>query len=421
MLACAGADDRLVVITRDGLNRRSFVTACLDLVNPRHPQIAARTHRAAPSSSSTSSSGGSSDALSLDQDSFGITLVAQTTQLVTSPIARSSSMHASMFNGLPGHSLDENGGSKSEEGAVEGGVGSVSNGSEGFDPAGATAPGVDANSGSKEAELLNPFDALAFVADPLLMRLAAQPHLLPRTGRLAPNDHLLLSDSKTAATNESEEGEKSSDSGTIATTTDGGGLKSIVSSSGSAGRYSLVALEASEAALLEELLPLPKPTGSNGNANNDSGGSSRGDDGGGDGHLTKNDDDDNSHVLLRRRGYTLTASQAYAEDRAAATAFAPAVPPSRAFLLPPSDLATSDHKSNNSGSSSGRKSGSSGNVSGGSGSDSGGAASYKSRLFMNAVLGATAADAPGRLTYLDGGGGASAGALRILRRRCVAM
>jgi hypothetical protein len=30
-------DDRLLVLTRDGLNRRSFVTSCLDLIDPRHP------------------------------------------------------------------------------------------------------------------------------------------------------------------------------------------------------------------------------------------------------------------------------------------------------------------------------------------------------------------------------------------------
>ena len=396
------------MITRDGLNKRSFVAACLDLVNPRYPQIAAHMYQpsaavASAASSSSSSSTSSSTKGALVHDSFGITLVAQTVQLVTSPIARSS-MGAS-----------SSAGDKQQGYYLDGGGGDGESKSEATTSASAGAATATADEKEAGAAWLNPADALPFVADPLLMRLAAQPHLLPRTGLLAPNDHLLQSQGKIGA---GEDENRAGVSGTVATTD--GGSSSSTSNSTDSGRYSLVALEATEASLLEELLPLPKPTksgslGGDSSSSSSSAALSSSSSGGGGDAVAKNESKDE---ILRRRGNTISAAQARAEGRAAASAFAPAVPPSRAFLLPPPDLLTANDQSTTRGSGTSSTttttttttSSSSSSSGGSTKSGDGGAASYKSRLFMNSVLGATAADAPDRLTYLDGGGGASAGA-----------
>ena len=352
------------MLTRDGLQKRCFVAACLDLVDPRDPRPAHDT--ASREEEPGGWRRGTGLAASYADPPAARALVGRTAALVRAPLTQ---------RGLHGHGRAGDAATVTEaERAAEAAEAAEA-------AAAAEAAGAAATAGASSAtaaagafaepaaDWVDAADALPFVADPLLACLAAQRHLLPRTGRLAPNQHLLLRPA--AATGDAAAAANGGSGAATATT-----------------RYSLAALEVDEASLLAALLPLPKPTFGN------AGGEDGADEGG---------------LRFRRRAPTLSPREAQAAARAAAAAFAPAVPPSRSVLAPPRNLAPNSQN--------GSSSGSSGHDSSGHGSSSkreqhaGGAGLYKSRLFLASVLGATAADAPGRLTYLDGGGGANAGTL----------
>ena len=358
------------MLTRDGLQKRCFVAACLDLVDPRDPRPAHDTHAShAAASSREEEPGGwrrsTALAASYADPPAARALVGRTAALVRAPLTQ---------RGLHGHGRAGDAATVTEAAraaeAAEAAEAAAAGAAAAAAAAAASASSAAAGAFAEPAaDWVDAADALPFVADPLLACLAAQRHLLPRTGRLAPNQHLLLRPA--AAT------------GDAAAATNGGSGAATATT-----RYSLAALEVDEASLLAALLPLPKPTFGN------AGGEDGADEGG---------------LRFRRRAPTLSPGEAQAAARAAAAAFAPAVPPSRSVLAPPRNLAPNSQN--------GSRSGSSGHDSSGHGSSSkkeqhaGGAGLYKSRLFLASVLGATAADAPGRLTYLDGGGGANAGTL----------